>query len=411
VPRWFLRGLVLFAVVFGATVAIVLTERDNAEAPPPQPASTAPEPAGLDGHLRALQRIADENGGNRATGSAGERATVAYVERRLRAAGYRVTRQEFDVPFFRERGEPRLTVDGERYGDVRTLQFSAGGQASGTIRAVGLACAPADLAALQRGEVALAQRGTCTFREKARAAERAGAAALVVANTDDDPVPGSLQRPGVGIPVVGVAEGFDGRRATLTVDAVSETRSSSNLIAEDGPRSGRVTMAGGHLDSVPEGPGLNDNGSGVAALLQTAERLGPRDLPLRFGFWGAEEIGLVGSRHYVDGLTRAERSRIAGYVNLDMVGSPGAEPAVYDGDPRIENALRRRLGGDDAPERDLRGSSDHTPFAGAGIPVGGIFTGLDDCYHERCDTLRNVDRDVLAESTRALEGALVALAR
>ena len=88
-------------------------------------------------------------------------------------------------------------------------------------------------------------------------------------------------------------------------------------------------MAGGHLDSVPEGPGLNDNGSGVAAVLEMAEELGGRPLPdgtaLRFGFWGAEEIGLVGSTDYVDGLSRAERRRITAYVNLDMVGSPGAD--------------------------------------------------------------------------------------
>ena len=143
-------------------------------------------------------------------------------------------------------------------------------------------------------------------------------------------------------------------------------------------------MAGGHLDSVPEGPGLNDNGSGVAAVLEIAEELGGRRVAagtaLRFGFWGAEELGLVGSRQYVDGLSRAERSRIAAYINLDMVGTPGAEPAVYDGDATIAAALRRGLGAD-APRRDLGNASDHAPFAAAGIPVGGIYTGLDDCYH------------------------------
>jgi Zn-dependent M28 family amino/carboxypeptidase len=173
-------------------------------------------------------------------------------------------------------------------------------------------------------------------------------------------------------------------------------------------------MAGGHLDSVPEGPGLNDNGSGVAALLEIAEGLGGRRVPdgtaLRFAFWGAEEVGLVGSRRYVDGLSRAERRRIAAYLNLDMVGTPDGEPAVYDGDAAIEAALRRRLG-PDAPQRDLGGASDHAPFADAGIPVGGIFTGLDDCYHRRCDTLDNVDRAVLTTSARAAGAALVDLTR
>jgi aminopeptidase S len=167
-------------------------------------------------------------------------------------------------------------------------------------------------------------------------------------------------------------------------------------------------MAGGHLDSVPAGPGLNDNGSGVAALLHVAERLAGRDLPLRFGFWGAEEIGLVGSRRYVDGLPGAERRRIAAYVNLDMVGSPDGRLQVYGGGP-VERALRRQL--PRAGEVELEGNSDHAPFEGAGIPVGGIFTGLDDCYHLRCDRLGNVDRRLLARSARATEAALLELAR
>jgi aminopeptidase S len=185
------------------------------------------------------------------------------------------------------------------------------------------------------------------------------------------------------------------------------------VIAETG-RAGRILMAGGHLDSVPAGPGLNDNGSGVAALLEIAEQVAGRRLPpdtsLRFAFWGAEEIGLVGSRRYVDRLPRAERERIEGYINLDMVGTPGAEPGVYDNDARIAAALRRHLGSD-APRERLGASSDHAPFRAAGIAVGGIFTGLDDCYHERCDTIGNVDRAVLTKSARAAGAALVDLAR
>ena len=149
-------------------------------------------------------------------------------------------------------------------------------------------------------------------------------------------------------------------------------------------------------------------------MLEIAEELGGRQVPdgtaLRFAFWGAEEIGLVGSRDYVDGLSRAERRSIAAYINLDMVGTPDAEPAVYDGDATIERALSRHLGGD-APRRDLGNSSDHAPFRSAGIPVGGIFTGLDECYHRRCDTIDNVDRAVLTTSARAAGAALVDLTR
>jgi len=211
------------------------------------------------------------------------------------------------------------------------------------------------------------------------------------------------------------AAGLAGARVRLSVDAATTVRRSPNVIGEMGAAGAeRVVMAGGHLDSVREGPGLNDNGSGVAAVLEIAEELGGRRVPagtaLRFAFWGAEEIGLVGSRRYVERLSRAERDRIAAYINLDMVGSPGAEPAVYDGDRTIAAALRRRLG-NDPPQRDLGNGSDHAPFRAAGIPVGGIFTGLDDCYHQRCDTLANVDRAVLTRSARAAGAALVDLAR
>jgi Iap family predicted aminopeptidase len=267
---------------------------------------------------------------------------------------------------------------------------------------------------LRAGDIALIRRGECFFRDKAVYAEQAGAAAALVVDQERRPVAATLQRPGVRIPVLALGsaggEGLAGRRATVTVHAVSSRRETASVIAESGPADApRVVMAGGHLDSVPAGPGLNDNGSGVAALLHVAERLAPRDLPLRFAFWGAEEIGLVGSRRYVNGLDGAERDRIAAYLNLDMVGSPDSAPQVYDGG-RIEAVLRRHLprGTRDV---ELEGNSDHASFEQARIPVGGIFTGLDACYHQRCDTLRNVDRGVLAQSARALEGALVDLSR
>jgi Zn-dependent M28 family amino/carboxypeptidase len=185
-----------------------------------------------------------------------------------------------------------------------------------------------------------------------------------------------------------------------------------------------VVMAGAHRDSVPAGPGMNDNGSGVVTLLTIAERIPARRLPpgsaLRLGFWGGEELGLLGSRRYVNRLGPEERRRIAAYLNLDMVGSPGAKPAVYDGGAirgparagalRIEAVLRRQLP-PKAPQVRLDGDSDHASFEARDIPAGGLFTGLDDCYHQPCDTLGNVDRAVLATSTRATEAALLELAR
>jgi hypothetical protein len=409
VPRW---SVLLFVLVFAAIVALVLANRERAGEPAPAaPPRAAPD---LYSHLRALQRIADEHGGTRAAGSPGDAATADYIEGRLRAAGYRVTRQRYRVPVYRETSPPRLRVDGRAVRPIRTLQFSPGGTASGRVSSAGLGCGADDFDALQEGEIALVERGTCFFRDKVLNAQRAGAAAALVVDQEQQPVAASLQRPGLRIPALALGadagQGLEGRRATVTVDAVSGRRETASVIADSGPADARrVVMAGGHLDSVPAGPGLNDNGSGVAAVLYVAERLADRDLPLRFAFWGAEEIGLVGSRRYVEGLDSDQRRRIAAYLNLDMVGTPDSEPEVYDGGP-VEAVLRRHLprGTDDVT---LEGNSDHAPFEQAGIPVGGIFTGLDHCYHQRCDTLRNVDRGVLALSARATERTLVDLSR
>jgi aminopeptidase S len=151
----------------------------------------------------------------------------------------------------------------------------------------------------------------------------------------------------------------------------------------------------------------------AAPLAAAAARL-PAGTQLRFGFWGAEELGLYGSRHYVGALSRTERAAHAAYVNLDMVGTPNGSRGVYEGRDeagrRIERVLRRALGGRIRPER-LGGASDHAPFARAGIAVGGLFTGTDRCYHRACDTAEHVDGALLAEMTRAARVAVLALAR
>jgi Zn-dependent M28 family amino/carboxypeptidase len=204
-----------------------------------------------------------------------------------------------------------------------------------------------------------------------------------------------------------------GARVELEVDAISERRRTTNVIAETAAGRGkRVVMAGGHLDSVPSGPGINDNGSGVAALLELADALGGRapGARVRLAFWGAEELGLIGSRRYVRGLDPAARERIVAYLNLDMVGSPEPVRRVYsDADPAIERLLRR-LVGPRAEEENASSRSDHAPFKRAGIPVGGLFTGAggshDPCYHRACDDLSNVDMPVLVEMARAAAEAV-----
>ena len=121
---------------------------------------------------------------------------------------------------------------------------------------------------------------------------------------------------------------------------------------------------------------------------------------------------MYGSRRYVAGLGAAARKAIAGYVNLDMVGTRDGDVAVYRGDNGIRRSLRRGLterGVGGIEGEDLGASSDHAPFARAGIPVGGIFTGLDRCYHRACDDAGNVDPDRAADAAAATAATLLDL--
>jgi Iap family predicted aminopeptidase len=367
--------------------------------------------AGLREHLRALQEVADANDGNRAAGTSGDEASVEYVAGRLREAGWGVRMDPVSFPYFDERSPPRLD-DLQEGEDFRTLRYSGSGRVEARVRRFGLGCERGDFRALEEGEIAVAARGECFFRVKARNAEAAGAAALLIVDGEsDDPPRGTLGAPGIEIPVLaaGAAAGRElGARVRLEVDAVSERRRTVNVIAETAAGRGeRVVMAGGHLDSVPAGPGINDNGSGTAALLELADALGGRAprARVRLAFWGAEELGLIGSRRYVRRLSRPERDRIAAYLNLDMVGSPRPAHGVYsDADPHIERMLRR-LVGQKAEEENAGRNSDHAPFQRAGIPVGGLFTGAgrphDPCYHRACDDIDNIDMPILREMTRA----------
>lgn len=373
----------------------------------------APE---LRDHLRELQEIADDNGGNRAAGTPGSEASAEYVADRLREDGWRVELDPVTFPYFDERSPPRLD-DLEEGEEFRTLSYSGSGRVEGQVRRFGLGCDRSDFRALEEIEIAVVARGECFFRDKARNAEAAGAAALLIVDGEsNEPPSATLGTPGIEIPVlaIGAAAGQDlGPRVELEVDAVSERRRTVNVIAETaGGRGDRVVMAGGHLDSVPAGPGINDNGSGVAALLEVADAMGGRapGARVRLAFWGAEELGLIGSRRYVSELEPEEREEIAAYVNLDMVGSPNPARGVYsDADPEIESLLRR-LVGRGAEEENAGGRSDHAPFERAGIPVGGLFTGAgephDPCYHRACDDIDNVDMPILVQMARAAGGAV-----
>jgi Zn-dependent M28 family amino/carboxypeptidase len=224
---------------------------------------------------------------------------------------------------------------------------------------------------------------------------------------------------------------------------LSQTRESANVLAQTpGGRTDRVVVVGAHLDSVPEGPGINDNGSGSAMILELAlqmarENIEPRNA-VRFAFWGSEEFGLLGAEHYVNNLSSREIKDIALNLNFDMVASPNYVRFVYDGDAGpggsgvIEDVFLEWFGSQGllVEPTAFDGRSDYGPFIAVVIPAGGLFTGAegiktaeqqaiyggtageqyDPCYHLACDTFANVNQEALDQMADAAAHALVQFA-
>ncbi|GHC70645.1 M28 family metallopeptidase [Streptomyces flavofungini] len=228
---------------------------------------------------------------------------------------------------------------------------------------------------------------------------------------------------------------LDAAGFTTTVQQFTTSgRVGYNLIADwPGGDANQILMAGSHLDSVSRGAGINDNASGSAAVLETALTVSRTQYKptkhLRFAWWGAEELGLIGSSNYVRGLPAAERTKIKGYLNFDMVGSPNPGYFVYDDDPTIEKTFKAYYATKNVstePDREGDGRSDHAPFKNAGVPVGGVFAGastakssaqaqkwggtagqaFDRCYHSSCDTTANINDTALDRNSDAVAYAV-----
>jgi Zn-dependent M28 family amino/carboxypeptidase len=404
-------------------------------------------------HLSKLQDIANANNGTRAVGTPGYEASVDYVVKVLRDSGFDVQTPEFSAKVFHaEKGS--LTVGGKTL-EARALDYSLPTPAEGVTGPLvaptadeGLGCAPSDYDGLPaQGAVVLVNRGKCHFAEKENAAVQRGAVGMVVVdNVDEERMGGTLGADtDVKIPVVSVTKsdgmvlrGLTGPATIKLPDAKTQSFKARNVIAQTKTGSTNdVVMAGAHLDSVPAGPGINDNGSGVAAVLETAVQLGNSPHvrnAVRFGFWGAEELGLIGSRNYVESLDLDALKHIALYLNFDMLASPNPGYFTYDGDqslpakdrgqpvvPEGSAGIERTLvaylksAGKTAQDTSFDGRSDYDGFTLAGIPSGGLFSGaenkmteeqaklwggkagepFDPNYHQKGDTLEHIDRTSL----------------
>lgn len=409
-------------------------------------------------HQKAFQEIADKNRGTRRAGSGGYTDSVNYVSERMKNAGFQVRLQEFPMLLSEDLSPPELKILSPLEYTFKALvdfaSMSSQGKASidAEVEAIDLAtpsrepnhsssgCEATDFAKFKRGNIALIQRGKCSFEEKAKNAIKAGASGVIIFNDGNSERNEHLSTRlnlSAEIPIIGasfetgnrlrgqVLSGPTGIKLHMKVDSKSETLQCQNVIAESAAGdSDRVVVVGAHLDSVRSGPGINDNGSGSATILSIAEKYAELGLvptnKLRFIWFGAEELGLVGSEYYVNSLTTTEKTQILGMLNFDMLGSSNYVRFVYDGDssPRnpagsgfIEKIFLDFFGAQSLVTHPtaFNGRSDYGPFIGAGIPAGGLFSGaegikssrlaqiyggqagepFDPCYHRSCDNFTN----------------------
>jgi Zn-dependent M28 family amino/carboxypeptidase len=489
-----IRSLAGAATLFGAAVLVSLP----ASAAPPidtEPLRDAVTVEGITEHMAELEAIADANPfegiPTRATGTPGHEASVEYVVEVMEAAGYEVTLQPFEADIFFEQGPAafeRVSPDPvvyPRYDGVTgvwyTADFSGDGDVTAEAAVVDFVepttqaslssagCEATDYDGIDvTGMVVLLQRGTCDFGLKAEIADAEGAAAVVLfnegtigaADRNDVLIP-TLSGYDVTIPVIGTdyATGralvdliAAGTTVTLRVSVdgfINEDVITYNVIADSpGGRTDRTVVVGGHLDSVYEGPGINDDGSGVSMMLETAQEMDelgiePRN-HVRFIFFSGEEQGLLGSEYYVSQLTAGELRDISVMLDYDMLASGNYARFVYDGDgsdhdvagPNGSGSVERVFA-DYFDSQGLAfetipfdGRSDYDAFTTAGIPAGGIFAGaevekqpyqvalyggtaglaFDPCYHQLCDTLDNISEQGLDELSDAAVHAIATFA-
>jgi Zn-dependent M28 family amino/carboxypeptidase len=461
--------------VIAAVMAIALTalaacsSTDSAPAAdPPRDVAGRVTADGMYTHLRKLQEIADANRGSRAEGTPGYDASVDYVVQVLKDKGFDVQTPEFERLDRTEGGNPTLTVAGRGYHvDQASLLVTTppGGLNAITLRPQKAhGCTAAEYGILSvRGAIAVVDDTGCSVGDKQSAAVAKGAVGLLVVSapgTGGSPAglftPGYYQRLTVPVGVIDNDADAALRRTNAPVRLVLDSKpvmvKSRNVVAQTKTGDTKsVVLAGAHLDSSARSPGINDNGSGVAALLEAASALGsqPRITnAVRFAFWGSEAEGPT---KYVRGLARDGLDDIAMYISVEMLGSPNAGYFTYDGDqsgqPNPDVPSQTVPAGSAGVERTLAGylnlagvrpadmplsrTTDYGPFLAAGIPVGGLTAGssqrktevqarlwggldggaVDPNYHTARDTVDNIDRQALSVMGQATAFAVVTYAQ
>lgn len=379
-------------------------------------AQPAPSGTSAFAHVQHLAGVI----GPRVAGTAGERQAAEYLAGQLRQYGYSVEFHSFPFPFFEARQvQVQIAGASPRSITAQALLLSAATPAAGTeaeIVPAGLG-RPEDFEGKRMtGAIALVERGTTTFREKATNAAARGAIAVIVYNNQPGIIVGTLGRPS-DIPAVAIAQ-EDGKqlveaaqrgpvRLRLLVDTVNETRSTVNVVAtkRGTTRPEEIIVVGGHYDSVPGSPGANDNASGTAATLEAARVLSGVSMArtVQFVLFAAEELGLFGSAAFAS----ERRQGVVAMINSDMVGwgerlmvgnATGPDTAILTTAAQVAQRLGIQV------TRTRASSSDHTSFERAGVPAVFIHRGVDPHYHRPTDVPANVEARHLEEAARLIVG-------
>jgi hypothetical protein len=374
--------------------------------------------------LANFQRIADEHPGsnghpNRNTGTAGYKASVAYVATLMRRAGYRVTVQQYVYRKSDIVGVPELRVEHRSYAlgrDWFVARLSGGGNVTAPVEPAagsGDGCSATDFAGLRRGDVALLKRGRCAFDTQVQNAQDAGAAAVILYGDEPSAYEARLVDR-ARIPVAGVVAHVVGgdilrryRAGSATIAHIAvQTRTRSDVdynVIADSPFGdpAHVVVVDAHLDSI-YGAGMLDNASGSTSILETALNLAktPTRNRLRYIWFGGEEIGLLGSRYYTTHRSHTELRRIVFDVDVDVTATPNFDILIAD--PRFATKVKQfppnvvpesKIGNEafksffdmgGVASRAARFGNDGTDslsFSLAGVPNSGILTQQDCCKH------------------------------
>ncbi len=360
--------------------------------------------------------------GKRVAGTQGGQAAADYIAQQFEASGLQVTRQAFTFQGWQDNGTTvRLTAPETKTLDAQPIQYSVGGQVDGEIVLVPGVGSRDDFSKINaRGKIALVKRGTLTFSSKSQNAAEVGARAILIFNDRPESFTGTLRDP-VTIPTLALG-GAAGQsilnlldkgtvRAQIASDTQVVQRTGNNVIGTLPGETDETIVIGGHYDSVDAGPGAGDNASGTATVMELARVMASKPQPqhtMIFIAFDAEELGLVGSRAYVDGLSETQIRKMRAMLNFDMLGA-GSGPLILMGDGNVALLARSSAAQLNIDARNAQmpanAGSDHESFARRGVDTV-FFMRNYDLLHTPEDTIDQIHQEYLDEAGRVGERLL-----